>query len=207
MKDIVGQISLVDFMDFLSPQTKPNEPQILLYEGQKVYKVFRGDVGECIVTGEKSWICGENNRGYRLKRIDGCWDVTWNDSIGLNVFTDLHEAHEKAENYIRDNDCIRAKDINAKEVVAYRYLYDSREITQFYAVLDDGTVYYRYGGMYEHIGSKKEIAKFENERNENRKRHLGYEEIKDYYPVFVNMYKCSNSDWLYATARYQYIDG
>ena len=206
MKDIVGQISLADFMDFLYPQPKPNEPPILLYEGQKVYKVIRGDVEECIFAGE-TWAYHESGRGYRLKRMDGLWDTIWNSSIGLNAFTDMKKAIEEAEKYIKDNDCIRAKDINAKDVVAYRYLYNEREITQFYAVLDDGTVYYKYGGMYEHIGRKKEIAKFENERNSNRKRHLGYEEIMDYHPAFVNMYKCSNSDWLYATARYQYING
>lgn len=206
MKDIVGQISLTDFIDFLSPKQKPNEPPMLLCEGQKVYKVIRGDVEECIATGE-TWAYCENGRGYRLKRMDGLWDATWNSSIGLNVFTDMQKAIEEAEKYIKDNDCIRAKDINAKDVVAYRYLYNEREITQFYAVLDDGTVYYKYGGMYEHIGRKKEIVKFENERNSNRKRHLGYEEIMDYHPAFVNMYKCGNSNWLYATARYQYING
>ena len=114
---------------------------------------------------------------------------------------------QEAEKYIKDNDCMRAKDINAKDVVAYRYLYNEREITQFYAVLDDGTVYYKYGGMYEHIGRSEEAARFEKERDSNKKRYLGYEELTDYRPAFRNMYKCVNSDWLYATARYQYING
>lgn len=206
MKDIVGQISLTDLMDFFASQSKPEEPQIMLHEGQKVYKVIRGDVEEHIVTGE-SWICGENERGYRLKRVAGCWDVTWNRSIGVNVFTDLQEANAKAHEYIAENDCLLSGDIKAKEVVAYKYVYDGREIIRFYAVLDDDSVYYDYGSMYDHIGTNEEIKKFKNEMNENRKRQSGYKEISDYKPVFSNMYKCKYGTWKYAEARYQYING
>lgn len=205
MKDIEGQISLTDLFNFMSPQVKKEEPPILLHEGQRVYKVVRGDVEEHIVTGE-SWTCGESNRGYRLKRVGGCWDCTWNSSIGLNVFTDLREAQEKAEQYIRDNDCIRAEDINAKDVVAYKYLYHGCEVINFYAVLDDNTVYYYYGSMYEHIGNKKEINRFEQDRNAREKNNVGYEEISNYQPVFANMYKCNHDTWIYAAARYKYIN-
>lgn len=206
MKDIVGQISLTDLFNFMSPQVKKEEPPILLHEGQKVYKVVRGDVEEHIVTGKKSWVCGENNRGYWLKKISGCWDVTWNSSIGVNVFTDLQEANAKALEYIAENDCILSGEIKAKEVVAYKYVYDGREIRRFYAVLDDGSVYYDYGSMYAHIGTEKEIKEFEIEKVDNRKRHSDYEEITDYKPVFANMYKCKYGTWKYAEARYQYIN-
>ena len=205
MKDIVGQISLTDLMDFFASQPKPEEPQIMLHEGQKVYKVVRGDVEEHIVTGE-SWICGENERGYRLKRVAGCWDVTWNSSVGVYVFTDLQKANAKAEQYIAENDCILADNIIAKEVVAFRYLYDGRENISFYAILEDDTVYFHYGSTYEHIGKKDEISKFESERNKSVKRE-GYEEIADYHAVFHNMYKCTDNEWIYAAARYQYFGG
>lgn len=204
MNQIDGQISLTDLFDLMSPQKKTMEPPILLREGQKVYKVIRGDVEECIVTG-RSWVCFETNRGYTLKRLGGCWDVVWNDSIGVNLFTDLKEANEKTEKYLIENDCIRAGDIKAKEVFAYKYLYNDREIVSFYAVLEDDTVYYKYGGMYEHIGTMKEMAGFEKDMHNDRKRD-GYEEIADYLPVFTNMYKCKNDTWLYAAARYQYFN-
>lgn len=205
MKDIAGQISLTDLFNFMSPQVKKEEPPILLHEGQRVYKVIRADVEEDIVTG-KSWVCGESNRGYTLKRIEGCWDVTWNSSVGVYVFTDLQEAYAKAEQYIAENDCILAGNINAKEVVAYRYLYHGREIISFYAILNDNTVYFHYGSMYEHIGKKEEISKFESERNESIERE-GYEEIADYHAVFHNMYRCKDNEWIYAAARYQYFGG
>lgn len=205
MKDIAGQISITDYMNFLYSQPKPKEPQILLYEGQKVYKVIRGDVDEHIVTGE-TWVCGENNRGYRLKRISGCWDVVWNTSIGVSVFTDKSDANKKAEQYFAENECIRTEDIKAKEVVAYRYVYNGTEITNFYAVLNDGMIYYHYGSIYEHIGTRKEIAEFEKNMHECMEQNI-CEEIADYRPVFHNMYKCNGGSWKYAEARYQYING
>lgn len=204
MKDIAGQISLADLFELMSPQKKTDEPPTLLFEGQKVYKVIRGDVEEHIVTGE-TWECGEKNRGYRLKRVSGCWDVIWNTSIGLSVFTDLDEARKKAEQYFTENECIRAEDIKAKDVVAYRYVYNGMEITNFYAVLDNGMIYYNYGSMYEHIGDRKEIAKFEEEMRENQNCE-GYQKIESYQPVFKNMYKCKHDNWKYAEARFQYIN-
>lgn len=200
MKDIAGQISLTDLLDFMSPQIKKTEAPIMLCEDQKVYKVIRGDVEECVVTG-KTWTCGENNRGYRLKRISGCWDVVWNTSIGVSVFTDLSEANKKAEQYISQNECMRAEDIKAKKVVAYRYIYNEREIINFYAALENGDVYFHYGGMYEHIGKSKEIDKFEEDRNEHIK-YDGYMDLDCYKPEFANMYKCKHDSWLYAEARY-----
>lgn len=202
MRGVAGQISLFGYM-LTNKETA--DPPILLHEGQKVYKVIRGDVEESIVTGEKSWICGENNRGYRLKRCAGGWDVTWNNSIGINTFTNLQEAKEKANNYLAKNNCILAENIKAKEVVAYRYLYDGREIIQYYAVLDDEAVYFHYASQYRHIGKKKEIIQFEKDREKNRKREE-YEEIEYYQPVFANMYKCKNDSWIYAEAKYQYLD-
>lgn len=204
MKQIDGQISLTDLFDLMPPQTKTMEPPILLHEGQKVYKVVRGDVEECIVTG-RSWVCLETDRGYTLKQIGGCWDTAWNSSIGENLFTDPKEASEKAEHYLIENDHIRADDIKAKEVFAYKYLYNDREITRFYAVLEDDTVYYKYGSMYEHIGTMKEMSEFKKDMHNDRKRD-GYEEIADYLPVFANMYKCRHNTWLYAAARYQYFN-
>lgn len=205
MKDIAGQISLTDLLDFMSPQIKKTEAPIMLLEDQKVYKVIRGDVEEHIVTGE-TWTCGENNRGYRLKRISGCWDVVWNTSIGVSVFTDLSEANKKAEQYISQNECIRAEDIKSKDVVAYRYVYNGMEKTNFYAVLNDGMIYYHYGSMYEHIGTMKEIKDFEKDMYEMQK-HDGFGQIRDYHPAFANMYKCNGGQWKYAAARYQYING
>lgn len=204
-KDIEGQISLADLMDFYAPQQKTDEPPIMLQEGQKVYKVIRGDIEEHIVIGG-TWKCGENNRGYRLESVSGRCDVIWNTSIGLNAFSDMEEARKKAEQYFEEHYCIRAESIKANETVAYRYLYNGKVVLQFYSVLEDGMTYYHYGSMYDHIGGRKEIKEFEKQMSE-RKNCEGYKILTGYQPVFSNMYKCNDREWKYAAARYQYING
>lgn len=196
-----GQLNL---MDLFASAVAADEPPVLLQEGQMVYKVVRGDVEKHIVTGE-SWTCSEDNRGYRLKRIGGCWDCTWNTQINKVVFLDRKSAEIVAIRYLAENEHILAQDIRAKNVVAYQYEYNDRKIINFYSVLENGNVYYHYGSMYEHIGKEKEIKKFE----EDRRKYIdtyGYTELKEYRPEYVNMYKClKHGAWLYATARYGFI--
>ncbi len=192
-----GQMNL---MDLLAPETTPNEAPVMLTEGQKVYKVVRGDVYEHTVGG-RTWNCGNNNRGYDLD-----YDTTWNTQIGRYVFTDRESADKVAAQYLEENlQHILEKDIRTTEVVAYRVCPNERDVIQWYAVLENGDIYFHYGSKYEHIGKKKEIKQFE----ENRKYYIGsdgYTELQDYKPEFKNMYKCDKSDaWLYAEARYNII--
>lgn len=140
-----GQISL---MDLLTPAATDNEPPRLLSVGQTVYKVVRGEVEECIV-GERTWACGTENRGYDLDK-----GVTWNTQINEVVFTEREPAHRMAAQYLLEHEHILGKDIRATRVVAYRYKYYDREVINFYAVLDNGDVYFRYGSLYQHIGKK-----------------------------------------------------
>ena len=153
MNQCEGQISL---MDLLAPVATDNEPPRLLSAGQTVYKVVRGDVEECIV-GERTWACGVNNRGYDLDK-----GVTWNTHIDEVVFTEREPAERMAEQYLLEHEHILGKDIRATRIVAYRYMYFDREVINFYAVLDNGDVYFCYGSMYHHIGKKDEIKKFED---------------------------------------------
>lgn len=192
-----GQMNL---MDLLVPETTSNEAPVMLTEGQKVYKVVRGDVYEHTVGG-RTWNCGNNNRGYDLD-----YDTTWNTQIGRYVFTDRESADKVAAQYLEENlQHILGKDIWTTEVVAYRVCPNERDVIQWYAVLENGDIYFHYGSKYEHIGKKKEIKQFE----ENRKYYIGsdgYTELQDYKPEFKNMYKCDKSDaWLYAEARYNII--
>lgn len=192
-----GQMNL---MDLLAPETTSNETPVMLTEGQKVYKVVRGDVYEHTVGG-RTWNCGNNNRGYDLD-----YDTTWNTQIGRYVFTDRESADKVAAQYLEENlQHILGKDIRTTEVVAYRGCPNERDVIQWYAVLENGDIYFHYGSKYEHIGKKKEIKQFE----ENRKYYIGtdgYTELQDYKPEFKNMYKCNKSDaWLYAEARYNII--
>ena len=190
-----GQMSL---MDLLTPVATDNEPPRLLSAGQTVYKVVRGDVEECIV-GERTWSCGVNNRGYDLDK-----GVTWNTQIDEVVFTEKEPAERVAEQYLLENEHILGKDIRATRVVAYRYMYFGREVINFYAVLDNGDVYFRYGSMYQHIGKKDEIKEFEKARSKHIES-TGYEELSDFQPEYKTMYKRKHKSWLYAEAGFEYF--
>lgn len=196
-----GQINMFDFIK--ESRVANQEIPILLRDGQTIYKVVRGDVETQVVNG-KSWICSENNRGYRLKREYG-WDCTWNSQFGKVVFDDLETARAVADKYLSQNEHILGKDIRAVKVTAYRYeRSDGYEIINFYAELENGDVYFNYGCMYEHIGKASEIKDFEEERQTNI-RFPGYEELEDYQPQYANMYKChKRGSWLYAAARYEF---
>lgn len=191
-----GQLSL---MDLLNPIAIDNKPPILLQEGQTVYKVVRGDV-ETYVVQNRTWTCGKNERGYDL---DG--GVMWNHQLDKVVFTLREPAEQVAQKYLAEYEHILAEDIKAAEVVAYRYECYGREVIQSYSILENGTFYFKYGSMYEHIGNKTEIKKFEEGR-QCCKRNDNYAVLKNYEPQYKNMYKCEHSSWMYAEARYQYIN-
>lgn len=54
-------------LSFFDLDLLEREPDVLLKEGQTVYKVIRGDVEELIYIGG-TWLCNEGKeRGYRLK--------------------------------------------------------------------------------------------------------------------------------------------
>lgn len=109
-----------------------------------------------------------------------------------------------AEQYLLEHEHILGKDIRATRVVAYRYMYFDREVINFYAVLDNGDVYFRYGSMYHHIGKKDEIKEFEKARSKHIESS-GYEELSDFQPEYKNMYKRKHKSWLYAEAGFEYF--
>ncbi len=190
-----GQMSL---MDLFAPVAIDNEPPRLLSAGQMVYKVVRGDVEECIV-GERTWACCGDDRGYDLDK-----GMAWNTQINEVVFIERESAERMAAQYLLEHEHILGKDIRATRVVAYRYMYFNREVINFYAILENGDVYFHYGSMYQYIGKKAEIKKFEKDRNEHTES-TGYEELNDFQPEYKNMYKCKSDKWLYAEAEYEYF--
>lgn len=195
MNQCEGQMSLMDLLD---PVATDNEPPRLLSAGQTVYKVVRGDVEECIV-GERTWACGEDNRGYDLDK-----GVTWNTQIDDVVFTEREPAERMAKQYLLEHEHILGKDIRETRVVAYRYMYYDREVINFYAVLENGDVYFRYGSMYHHIGKEDEIKEFEKARIKYIES-AGYEELSDFQPEYKTMYKRKHKSWLYAEAGFEYF--
>lgn len=192
-------------------QSKSEEPPILLSKGQAVYLVNKADVIKCTVSDdENSWICGENNRGYRLIRDTGGYDCTWNDRIlGKEAFTDYESAKQKADEYLKSHDgIILAGDIKPICTIAYSYIRDcdNREMTVFYCDLGDDMYYIKEFMTYHHIiKGKKAINKF---MEQQEFQYDSPKEIDGFVPNFKNMYKCTEqSDWDYAECEYTYAVG
>jgi hypothetical protein len=196
-KQISGQINLFDIF-----KEEPKESPVLLNPGQIVYLVVRGDI-EPYKVSDRSWDIQGTNRGYDLFNIESNThsNVTWNVNINKDTFTDKDSAELKANEYIFNNDCILAKDMYIKELVAYKHGYLGKEIYNWYAVLENNMIYYHYGGKYDHIGSTDEIKTFEEDNSK-----VDSTVVYDYIPHFKNMYKCdTDSNWLYADAHYQFF--
>lgn len=198
-----GQIDMFAFMQ------QEKKPQILLSEGQKVYVVNKAEVIKCTATGE-SWICGENNRSYRLVKENGLYEITWNSKIlEKEAFTDYESAREKAEEYLKSHDgIILAGDIKPISITAFSYIrdVDSQDMTAFYCDLGDDTYYIKEFITYHHIiKGKKAIKRF---MEQQAFEHCNPKEIDGFLPHFKNMYKCTEqSDWEYAECDYCYAVG
>lgn len=192
-------------------EKEEKEPPILLSKGQTVYLVNKAEVIKCTVAdNENSWVCGDNNRGYRLVKENGLYSCTWNDRIlGKEAFTDYESAKSKADEYLKlHNKIIFAGDIKPVSTVAYAYIRDcdNRKMTAFYCDLGDDMYYIKEFMTYHHIikGSKA-IKKF---MEQQEFKYCSPKEIKGFVPHFKNMYKCAEqSNWDYAECEYTYAIG
>ena len=203
--DCEGQLDIFSFLE-----TETREPPILLQKGQIVYLVNKGDVITArVVDDEDSWVCWENNRGYRLIRESGGYDCTWNIVLGIKAFTKYHDAKAKADEYLKAHDgIILAEDINPINTVAYSYIRDcdKQELIAFYCDLGNNMYYIKEFMTYHHIcKGEKAVKEFMEQQTI---KHGKSRQIEDYTPHFKNMYKCmKQSDWDYAECEYTYTIG
>ena len=202
MNDINGQISLFDVKHM------DNIPPVLLTAGQKVRKVIKGDVIPMYVHDDKSWLCGKDNtdRGYGLKKKDGCYDCTWNRTIGTEIFTEFESANRAAQAFLTTHDVILGKDIKPISTVAYQYMRDAdkRKMTSFYCELENGLYYLKEFMTFHHIVKNEALKKF----MEQQEFKYCQPEKVEHTPNLKNMYRCTEqSDWLYAESGYSYAIG
>ena len=203
-KEIVdGQISIFDIIS--SEDREENHvPQIMLKEGDVVYKVLKGNVCQYTVTEEKSWIFGTDNRGYRLVDKDGIYNVTSNSKLGVDCFRLESDARQIAEQYLDTHDVICAKDIQHGDVIAYSYIrdLDGREMTAFYTDIGNGLLYMKEFMSYHYIveNTPKNIRHFMEQQEFSRP---GVHKV-NFTPSFKNMYRSKEpgDSWIYAEAGY-----
>lgn len=200
----------IDMFSYLQSQEHISEPPKLLKEGQTVFLVVKGDVEQYIVLNE-TWICNNNNRGYRLQHPNYCtYNCTWNEEIGKSCFIELDTARNVAEAYLNGKDVVMAETINSIKTVAYSYIRkcDEREMIAFYSELDNGMLYmkefFSYDYMVEKSKTKQAIKRFKDQRE------FAYCDVKqiNYVPAFKNMYRIRQThNWDYAEARHSYALG
>lgn len=200
-----GQIDLFSYLKSLEPVS---EPPILLKAEQEVFLVIKGDVVPYVVLPE-TWTY-EQERGYRLQNKKGCYNCTWNTSIGVTCFEEYESAHEAAEAYLKGKDVIRAENIKPVKTVVYSYIreVDDREMIAFYSELDNGMVYIKEFITYHHIVEAGKKAKAIQRFMEQQEfKHNDVKQI-EYEPVYKNMYRIrQKSDWDYAEAEHSYAIG
>ena len=188
-KEIVdGQISIFDILSS-EDREESHVPQIILKEGDVVYKVLKGDVCQYTVTGENSWLFGTDNRGYRLVDKDGIYNVTSNSKLGVDCFHLESDARQIAEQYLDTHDVICAKDIQHGDVIAYSYIrdLDGREMTAFYTDIGNGLLYMKEFMSYHYIveNTPKNIRHFMEQQEFSRP---GVHKV-NFTPSFKNMYR------------------
>ncbi len=206
-KQMLEEYKQLDIFSFIKPQAE--EPPILLIEGQEVFLVDKADIKKYVVCAD-SWICGENNRGYRLVNERGIYDCTWNNRIlAQEIFMDYENAMMKADKYLQSHDgVILAKGIKPISTVAYscEKYYDNKTRMAFYCDLGNDMYYVKEFMSYHHIIKGRKAVKRFMEQQEFKEDNP--KQIYGFLPSLKNMYKCTEqSDWDYAECEYVYAVG
>lgn len=165
-----------------------------------VWEVVRGDIKRCEITGDAYngyWV----NGGYFGN------ESLHNGYLDKKYITNYDSAIEIAKKYLDTHDVILAEHMKPAEIVAYKYYrpQDNDVIIAFYTELENGLIYMREFGTYDHIVKKTHdsIQHFYADKvfRDNRVYRI------ENRPNLKNMYACNpfGGKWLYAQAEYRYI--
>lgn len=199
-----GQMTLFEYEENLNYK----EPPMLLKKGQVVFMIQKGDVERGQIL-EENWLCGDRkcDRGYRVLKESGSYDVVSNSKIGQDVFVEEGAAKTISEKFLAEHTVIRAENIIVREVVAYSYIrdVDNRKMTAFYCDIGNELLYMKDFMTFHHImrNCNKTIKEFMKEIDEMKGLGVDVERI-EYQPNPKNMYLCRGGNWLYTEAGCTY---
>ncbi|MFR5030453.1 MAG: hypothetical protein ACLUCI_03790 [Blautia hansenii] len=191
-----NQLSIFDFLKM------EDEPEILYKKGDILFHQLKGEIKKYTVTGE-TWLCHEDNRGYRIQAENGMYNVVTNDSI--DFYRTQKEAEEAAKKWLNGKDVIPPERIIFSSVDVYQYIRecDGRKMTAFLGVMEGGNLYEKNFYTYHHVvkDSKKARKSFCEELEQYA--NCNVKKIEGYVPEVKQMYRCKEGDtWLYAEAGY-----
>lgn len=199
-KMIEGQLDLFTYIEEQFPEKEP-----ALQSGEIIYVVLKGEVIPYIVDSEKPWYGNFEKKHmiFRTKRLDveGIWGIAKEIDENHIWFKEKIKAKTAADIFIHTHDVMLAKDINIQE----GHFYENEEGYMIgYGIINDNYIYMKKPSQYHHIvknnsRSVKDFMCFVNGK---------YHEIQitnerlHQINFFKNMYRCSNSDWIYGQAEY-----
>lgn len=191
-----NQLSIFDFLKM------EDEPEILYKKGDILFHQLKGEIKKYTVTGE-TWLCHEDNRGYRLQAENGMYNVVTNEST--DFYRTQKEAEEAAKKWLNGKDVIPPERIIFSSVDVYQYIRecDGRKMTAFLGVMEGGNLYEKNFYTYHHVvkDSKKARKSFCEELEQYA--NCNVKKIEGYVPEVKQMYRCKEGDtWLYAEAGY-----
>lgn len=191
-----NQLSIFDFLKM------EDEPEILYKKGDILFHQLKGEIKKYTVTGE-TWLCHEDNRGYRIQAENGMYNVVTNDSI--DFYRTQKEAEEAAKKWLNGKDVIPPERIIFSSVDAYQYIRecDGRKMTAFLGVMEDGNLYEKNFYTYHHVVKDNKKARKSFCEELEQYANCNVKKIEGYVPEVKQMYRCKEGDtWMYAEAGY-----
>lgn len=191
-----NQLSIFDFLKM------EDEPEILYKKGDILFHQLKGEIKKYTVTGE-TWLCHEDNRGYRLQAENGMYNVVTNEST--DFYRTQKEAEEAAKKWLNGKDVIPPERIIFSSVDAYQYIRecDGRKMTAFLGVMEDGNLYEKNFYTYHHVVKDNKKARKSFCEELEQYANCNVKKIEGYVPEVKQMYRCKEGDtWMYAEAGY-----
>lgn len=195
-KESENQLSIFDLFKL------EDEPEILYKKGDILFHQLKGEIKKYTVTGE-TWLCHEDNRGYRLQAENGMYNVVTNEST--DFYRTQKEAEEAAKKWLNGKDVIPPERIIFSSVDAYQYIRecDGRKMTAFLGVMEDGNLYEKNFYTYHHVVKDNKKARKSFCEELEQYTNCNVKKIEGYVPEVKQMYLCKEGDtWLYAEAGY-----
>lgn len=191
-----NQLSIFDFLKM------EDEPEILYKKGDILFHQLKGEIKKYTVTGE-TWLCHEDNRGYRIQAENGMYNVVTNEST--DFYRTQKEAEEAAKKWLNGKDVIPPERIIFSSVDAYQYIRecDGRKMTAFLGVMEDGNLYEKNFYTYHHVVKDNKKARKSFCEELEQYANCNVKKIEGYVPEVKQMYRCKEGDtWMYAEAGY-----
>lgn len=195
-KESENQLSIFDLFKL------EDEPEILYRKGEILFHQLKGEIEKYTVTGE-TWLCHEDNRGYRLQAENGMYNVVTNEST--DFYRTQDKAEEAAKKWLKGKDVIPPERIIFSSVDAYQYIRecDGRKMTAFLGVMEDGNLYEKNFYTYHHVVKDNKKARKSFCEELEQYTNCNVKKIEGYVPEVKQMYLCKEGDtWLYAEAGY-----